>query len=160
MFHLKTVVAATLAVLSFSAAAQSTVTVTEPWVRATVAQQKATGAFMQITAPKAMRLVEVRSAVAGVAEIHEMSMSDNMMRMRQVKEIALPAGKAVELKPGGYHVMLMDLKQPIAKGGSIPLTLRFEDAKGVKSSLTVDVPAGTPPSAAGAATESHGHMHN
>jgi copper(I)-binding protein len=63
----------------------------------------------------------------------------------------------VELKPSGLHVMLMDLKQPITKGGSIPFTLRFEDAKGVKSSLQVDVPVGAP---AGAATESHGHMHN
>jgi copper(I)-binding protein len=99
MTQLKTLLATALAVLSFSAAAQSGVQVSDPWVRATVPQQKATGAFMQITAPKAMRLLEVRSPVAGVAEIHEMSMADNMMRMRQVKEIALPAGKAVELIP-------------------------------------------------------------
>lgn len=126
MLHLKTVVTAALAVLSFSVAAQGTVTVSEPWVRATVAQQKATGAFMQITAPKAMRLVEVRSAVAGVAEIHEMSMSDNMMRMRQVKELALPAGKAVELKPGGYHVMLLNLKGQVKAGDKVPLSLVLE----------------------------------
>lgn len=126
MFHLKTIVAATLAVLSFSAAAQSAVTVTDPWVRATVPQQKATGAFMQITAPKAMRLVEVRASVAGTAEIHEMSMADNMMRMRQVKEIALPAGKAVELKPGGYHVMLLNLKGQVKAGDKIPLSLVVE----------------------------------
>ena len=86
MTHLKTLLATTLAVLSFSVAAQTAVQITDPWVRATVPQQKATGAFMQITAPKAMRLLEVRSPVAGVAEIHEMSMADNMMRMRQVKD--------------------------------------------------------------------------
>ena len=126
MTHLKTLLATALAVLSFSAAAQSGVQITDPWVRATVPQQKATGAFMQITAPKAMRLLEVRSPVAGVAEIHEMSMADNMMRMRQVKEIALPAGKAVELKPGGYHVMLLDLKGQVKAGDKIPLTLVLE----------------------------------
>jgi len=141
MFQLKTVAAATLAVLSFSAAAQNTVTVTEPWVRATVAQQKATGAFMQITAPKAMRLVEVRSAVAGVAEIHEMSMNDNMMRMRQVKELALPAGKAVELKPGGYHVMLLDLKGQVKAGDKVPLTLVLEGEDKKRETIEVNAVA-------------------
>lgn len=141
MFHLKTFAAATLAVLSFSAAAQNTVTVTEPWVRATVAQQKATGAFMQITAPKAMRLVEVRSAVAGVAEIHEMSMNDNMMRMRQVKELALPAGKAVELKPGGYHVMLLDLKGQVKAGDKVPLTLVLEGEDKKRETIEVNAVA-------------------
>ena len=126
MTHLKTLLATALTVLSFSAVAQNSVQITDPWVRATVPQQKATGAFMQITAPKAMRLLEVRSPVAGVAEIHEMSMTDNMMRMRQIKEIALPAGKAVELKPGGYHVMLLDLKGQVKAGDKIPLTLVLE----------------------------------
>ncbi|WP_426089742.1 copper chaperone PCu(A)C [Janthinobacterium sp. PSPC1-1] len=126
MTHLKTLLATALTVLSFSAVAQTSVQITDPWVRATVPQQKATGAFMQITAPKAMRLLEVRSSVAGVAEIHEMSMTDNMMRMRQIKEIALPAGKAVELKPGGYHVMLLDLKGQVKAGDKIPLTLVVE----------------------------------
>ena len=126
MTHLKTLLATALTVLSFSAAAQTSVQITDPWVRATVPQQKATGAFMQITAPKAMRLLEVRSPVAGVAEIHEMSMTDNMMRMRQIKEIALPAGKAVELKPGGYHVMLLDLKGQVKAGDKIALTLVVE----------------------------------
>ena len=126
MTHLKTLLATALTVLSFSAVAQTSVQISDPWVRATVPQQKATGAFMQITAPKAMRLLEVRSPVAGVAEIHEMSMTDNMMRMRQVKEIALPAGKAVELKPGGYHVMLLDLKGQVKAGDKIPLTLVVE----------------------------------
>jgi copper(I)-binding protein len=126
MTHLKTLLATALTVLSFSAVAQTSVQITDPWVRATVPQQKATGAFMQITAPKAMRLLEVRSPVAGVAEIHEMSMTDNMMRMRQIKEIALPAGKAVELKPGGYHVMLLDLKGQVKAGDKIALTLVVE----------------------------------
>ncbi|MBW3511307.1 copper chaperone PCu(A)C [Janthinobacterium sp. NKUCC06_STL] len=139
MTHLKTLLATALTVLSFSAIAQTSVQISDPWVRATVPQQKATGAFMQITAPKAMRLLEVRSPVAGVAEIHEMSMTDNMMRMRQVKEIALPAGKAVELKPGGYHVMLLDLKGQVKAGDKIPLTLVVEGED--KRRVTIEVNA-------------------
>ena len=139
MTHLKTLLATALAVLSFSAAAQGGVQVSDPWVRATVPQQKATGAFMQITAPKAMRLLEVRSPVAGVAEIHEMSMADNMMRMRQVKDIALPAGKAVELKPGGFHVMLLELKGQVKAGDKIPLTLVLEGED--KQRVNVEVQA-------------------
>lgn len=104
------------------------VSVKEPWVRATVAQQTATGAFMQITAPRAARLVEARSPVAGVTEIHEMTMDNNVMRMRAIPGIDLPAGKAVELKPGGYHVMLMDLKAPITEGQEVPVTLVVEHA--------------------------------
>ena len=146
MTHLKTLLATALTVLSFSAIAQNSVQITDPWVRATVPQQKATGAFMQITAPKAMRLLEVRSPVAGVAEIHEMSMTDNMMRMRQVKEISLPAGKAVELKPGGYHVMLLDLKGQVKAGDKIPLTLVLEGED--KHRETIEVTAVARPLAA------------
>ena len=105
---------------------QAQVNVDKPWVRATVAQQKATGAFLQLTAASDSRLVEVRSPVAGVVEIHEMAMEGSTMKMRAVSGLDLPAGKAVELKPGGYHVMLMDLKQTIKAGDSVPLTLVIE----------------------------------
>ena len=149
MTHLKTLLATALTVLSFSAVAQNSVQITDPWVRATVPQQKATGAFMQITAPKAMRLLEVRSPVAGVAEIHEMSMTDNMMRMRQIKEIALPAGKSVELKPGGYHIMFMDLKQPLKEGTLVDGTLTFEKAGTVQVQYKVE--------AVGAGASGHKH---
>jgi copper(I)-binding protein len=83
------------------------VTVKDPWVRATVPAQKATGAFMQITSAQDARLVEARSPVAGVVEVHEMVMEKEVMKMRAIKGLDLPAGKTVELKPGGYHVMLM-----------------------------------------------------
>ena len=130
------------AVLALStSAAMADLTVKEPWVRATVPQQTATGAFMQITAPKAARLVEARSSVAGLVQIHEMSMSDNVMRMREVAGIDLPAGKAVELKPGGYHVMLMDLKAPIAEGQVVPLTLVVEHADKKRENVEVKATA-------------------
>jgi copper(I)-binding protein len=134
------------------------VEVRDAWVRQAVPGQSGTGAFMKLTAPSGARLVGASTPAAGVAEVHEMKMEGDTMKMREVSGgLELPPRQTVELKPSGLHLMLMDLKQPIAKGGSIPLTLRFEDAKGVKSSLQVDVPVGTPP---GSAAESHGHMHN
>ena len=120
--------------------AQAQVKIEDPWVRGTVAQQKASGAFMRLTAPQDMRLVSASSPVAGVVEVHEMAMDKDVMRMRAVPSLDLAAGKTTELKPGGYHVMLMDLKQPLKAGESIPLTLVFEDAAKVRSSQTLQAP--------------------
>jgi copper(I)-binding protein len=69
-----------------------------------------------------------------------MKMDKDVMRMSPVGALELPAGKTVELKPGGYHVMLMDLKNPLADKSNIPLTLTFEDAKGQKSQMVLQVP--------------------
>ncbi|MDA8454775.1 copper chaperone PCu(A)C [Acidovorax sp. GBBC 3334] len=125
----------------FSFAAQSqTASVQDAWIRATVPQQKATGAFMKITADQPMRLIGVTSPAAPVAEIHEMRLQDNVMKMRQVAGIDLPAGQAVELKPGGYHVMLMDLPQPVKAGDSVPLQLVLETAAGQRRTLDIQVP--------------------
>ena len=114
--------------------------VQQAWVRATVAGQKGTGAFMRITSKTGMRLVGVATPVAGVAEVHEMKMDGDVMRMRPVPELALPAGREVQLKPGGYHLMLMELKQPLAAGSQVPLTLLLKDGKGAESSQTVMLP--------------------
>ncbi len=116
------------------------------WVRAAVPGQSGTGAFMKLTAQTPLKLVGVATPVAGVAEVHEMKLEGDTMKMRGVPALDLPARQVVELKPGGYHVMLMDLQQPIRAGGSVPLTLTFEDAKGVKSTLALQVPvqAGAP----------------
>jgi copper(I)-binding protein len=103
-----------LALLAAPALAQ--VTVTDAWVRGTVPGQKGTGAYMQLTSAADMTLIGVASPAAKVAEIHEMAQDGNMMRMRAVDQLALPAGKAVALKPGGYHVMLMDLAHPLKEG--------------------------------------------
>lgn len=116
------------------------VTVGEPWVRATVAAQKATGAFMTLTSVQPTKLVGVSSPAAGTVEVHEMKMENDMMRMRQMPALDLPAGQAVKLAPGGYHLMLLDLKQPLKEGDKIPLTLEFEDAKKVRSKVVVDAP--------------------
>ena len=116
------------------------VKIDEPWARATVPGQKATGVFMKLTASQASQLVGVSSPVAGVAEVHEMKMDGNVMKMSAVPAIDLPAGKSVSLQPGGYHVMLMDLKAPLAKDGSISLTLKFKDSKGVMSQQELKLP--------------------
>ncbi|WP_406625626.1 copper chaperone PCu(A)C [Acidovorax sp. SDU_ACID1] len=120
--------------------AHAQVTVSNAWVRATVPQQQATGAFMQIQAPTDTRLVSASSPVTPNVEVHEMAMQDNVMRMRQVRAIELPAGKTVELKPGGYHVMLMNLKQQVKEGGTVPLTLVFEGRDGKRESVNVSAP--------------------
>ena len=115
------------------------VSVKNAWVRSTVAGQSTTGAFMQITDPAGGRLVEVRTGAAGVAELHEMTLDGTTMRMRAVPAIELAAGKTVELKPGGYHVMLMDVKEPLAAGDSVVLTLVVEGRD--KKRETVEVKA-------------------
>ena len=118
-----------------------TVEVRDAWVRTSVQGQKATGAFMKITAKENMKLVSVSSPVAGVAEVHEMKMEGDVMKMRAVQGgLDLPAGKTVELSPGGYHVMMMDLKAALPKDSTVPLTLVFRDAKGVESKVELKVP--------------------
>ncbi len=130
-----------LASLLVSSAWGQNVSVQSAWARATVQGQKATGAFMTLTSKTDTKLVGVSTSVAGVAEVHEMKMDNNVMQMRALPDgLPLPAGKAVALQPGGFHVMLMDLKLPLQKDTTIPMTLRFKDAKGLQSSLDIKVP--------------------
>lgn len=143
--------------LASSAWAQSPVQVQDAWARATVANQSATGAFMKLTAPAATRLVEARSPLAGIVEVHEMKLEGDVMRMRAVSALPLPAGQTVELKPGGYHVMLMDLKGPVKAGDALPLTLVFEGADGKR--FTQDVNATARALAAPAPAGGHGSGH-
>ena len=141
--------------LSHAVGAQS-VQVDNAWVRATVPGQTATGAFMRLTAASQTRLVSVSTPAAAFAEVHEMRMENNVMKMSALKD-------GVELKPGSFHVMLMDLKQPLPTGSTIALTLVFRDAKGVeqRSELKLPVNAMAPmsplPSMAPMAPMDHSH---
>jgi periplasmic copper chaperone A len=127
--------------LAFAAAPViAQVTVTDAWVRGTVPGQKGTGAFMKLTSATDAILLSAASPVASVVEIHEMAHEGGMMRMRAIGELKLPAGKPVELRPGSYHVMMMDLKQPLKEGETVPVTLTFRDASGKKTSLEVAAP--------------------
>jgi periplasmic copper chaperone A len=110
------------------------------WVRSTVSGQQGTGAFMKLTATESVQLVGVSTPLAGVAEVHEMKLVGEVMRMRALARLDLPAGQTVELKPGGYHLMLQDLKQPLPQGSTVPMTLRFRNAKGLESKLELNVP--------------------
>ena len=134
--------------------------VKDGWVRGTMPQQKATGAFMTLTSPQGGKLVAAASPVAGVVEIHEMAMEGNVMKMRSVPALALPAGQPVELKPGGFHVMLLDLKKPLPAGDSVPLTLTVQSADGKTETLQLTLPVkplATP--ASGGPGAGHDHKH-
>lgn len=144
-------IAFALALIAASAHAQTTVN--DPWVRGTVAQQKATGLFVQLTSAQGGKLVSGSSPVAGSVEIHEMAMVNDVMKMRQVPALDLPAGKTVALKPGGYHLMLMDLKQALPAGSTVPVTLVVEGVDGKRETLTLQAPV----RALGAAPVKQGH---
>lgn len=135
----RNVFAATVLALSAAPLWAQTVKVEDAWVRGTVAMQKASGAFMRLTADKDARLVSASSPVAGVVEIHEMAMENDVMRMRQIPGLDLVAGRTLELKPGGYHVMLMELKSQLKGGDVVPITLVFEDM--AKKRFTQDIKA-------------------
>ena len=128
------------ATLAAAPLAVAQVTVADPWVRAVVAGQMATGAFMRLTAATDAALVDAASPIARIVEIHEMKMEGGVMTMSAVDRLPLPAGKAVDLKPGGYHVMLMDLKAPLAAGASIDLNLVVEGKDGKRETLALKAP--------------------
>jgi len=116
-----------VAVMLFAApAVHAQVNIVEPWVRATVPEQKVTGAFMKITSKADAKLVDARTPLAGRTEIHEMVMDGDTMKMRQIPNLPLPAGATVELKPGGFHVMLFELTAQAKEGNTVPLTLVIE----------------------------------
>lgn len=128
-----------LALVGASSVLYAQETVADAWVRATVANQKATGMFASITSTQeGMRLVGANSDVAGVTQIHEMAMDNGVMRMRELpKGLLLEKDKALELKPGGYHVMLLDLKRAPKVGETVNVTLTFEDNKGQRKDVAV-----------------------
>ena len=125
-YSLKFAGLALVGLFSAGIAAAADLEVANPWVRGTVPAQKATGAFMQLSSKGGVSLVGVGSPAANIVEIHEMVMDNNVMKMRAVPRLEVEAGKVLELKPGSYHVMLIDLKKPLAKGEIVPITLRVE----------------------------------
>ena len=124
-----------LVALAFHAAAE--VTAKDAWVRGTVPAQKATGAFLTLHSTDFARIVEVRSPAAKEVQIHSSEMEHGVMRMRAMDDFLLLPGKSVELKPGGYHIMLMGLAKPLAQGDQVPLTFLIEDTKGKRTTLEV-----------------------
>lgn len=125
------------ACLTLAAGANAQTTVQDAWARGTVAGQQASGVFMRLSSAQGARLVGAASPVAASVEIHEMRMEGGVMRMGAVPALDLPAGKPVELKPGGFHVMLMGLKQALKAGDTLPLTLTVEGRDGRRETLEV-----------------------
>ena len=130
------------------------VTVESPWVRATVPGQSATGAYMVLRSSEDAVLTGVMTPVAGVADVHQMTLEGGVMKMRTIQRLALPAGKSVELKSGGYHIMIMDMKRPLSVGDIVPLTLSIE---GGGRTQKVEVKAEV--RALGDVAEGHHHHH-
>jgi copper(I)-binding protein len=114
-----------------TAPAAEGIQVSDAWVRATVPGQEVAGAYLSLRSETAAKLVKTESPVADSAAIHSMSMKNGVMEMRELTELALPAGKTVKLAPGGFHIMLIDLKKPLKAGETVPLklTIRQRDNK-------------------------------
>lgn len=118
-----------------------TVKVNNAWVRVTAPGQQVAGAFMDLTADADMTLVSAASPAAKVVQLHTMAMDNGMMVMRQIKEVVLAKGKTVSLKPGGMHVMLIDLNGQIKEGSKTPVTLTVRGADGKEQKLAVELEA-------------------
>jgi len=148
--------------LSFAQAAfaqaPAPVTAVGVWARASVQGQRSSGAFMTLTATEPVTLVGIATPVAGIAEVHEMKMEGDVMRMRPVQALALPANKPVQLSPGGYHLMLQELKAPLKPDTTIPMTLTFRTAAGEQRQLALQVPVSIAAPKDAAAATMHG-MH-
>lgn len=133
-----------VAVLMLWSAAQyalaEEVDIHDAWVRGTVAAQKASGAYMRITAAADLRLIGAHSPVAEVTEVHEMVVDNDVMKMRRIESLEIPAGTTIEFQPQGNHIMLMGLKQALKEGENIPFTLSFERADGTTLEKQIDAP--------------------
>lgn len=127
---------------SAHAAPAAKVAATDAWCRPTVAGALAAGCYVTLTAKAEDRLVSVESPAAARGEIHTMSMDGGVMRMRKLPDgLALPAGKAVALKPGADHLMLIGPKVQLKEGAKVPMTLKFKSAP----PLTIEAVVKTPP---------------
>lgn len=122
-----------------ASAALAQVDVRDAWIRATVPSAKSSGLFMRLTSKQDAQLVGVRSSVAGMAEIHQMKMEGQMMRMHPVDVVDLPAGRTVDLAAGGYHIMLMSLKRQLKEGETVPVTLLFRKAGKGSDTVALEV---------------------
>ena len=110
------------------------------WARATVPGQEVGAAYMRLTSQGDLTLIKVESPAADFVEIHKMSMNNGTMEMRMLEELKLPAGQTVKLEPGGFHLMLIDLKKPLQDGASVDFTLHLKDGKGKSSLQGISVP--------------------
>ena len=137
----RTLILALLGLTLSASALADNVKVDNAWVRATAPGQKVAGGFLDLTADADMKLVGGSSPASSTLELHMMKMDGGVMEMRQIPEIALPKGKTVSLKPGGLHIMFIDLKRQIKEGDKVPVTLTVKNAAGKEQQLQVEAQA-------------------
>ena len=131
---------ALFALLFFTFTAHADVQISNAWARATHPGQEVGSAYMTLKSSTNTQLIKVESSAAGTVEIHEMSMNNGVMKMRMMEILDLPAGKAVELAPGGFHLMLFDLKNPLDAGIKVDVQLTLKDKTGKVSKQKVSLP--------------------
>ncbi len=142
----------------FAMTAHAEITISNAWVKPTMPGQPVGGAYMTLVSDQDVDIVEVSSPVAGKAEIHSMSMQGNIMRMKRLERLQLKAGKPVELKPGGFHIMLMELNHQIKEGETVPISFVSQDGTSKKSTVTVKAMA-TSTKATDFSHDEHAHHH-
>ncbi len=129
-----------LAALIASPAWAADIKVENAWIREPAPGQEVVGGFLDITSQKDATLLQVKSTVAGMVELHEMSMNNGVMQMRPLDKIDLPKGKTVKLEPGGLHLMIEKLKKPLKAGDRVPLTLKVKTGAKIEDvQLTAEV---------------------
>lgn len=122
------------------AVASDAVNISQAWARASAPGQTVGAAYMHLQSSRDMTLIKVESPAADSVEIHSMTMNNGVMKMRMLESLPLKAGKLEKLEPGGFHLMLFDLKKPLKVGEKIDLTLQFKDAAGKNSELKISAP--------------------
>ena len=134
-----------------SSSVEPSLRIADAWAKTTVPGGSVSAAYMQISSAKPLKLIKAESPLTPNVEIHNMSMKDGVMEMRAVDAVDVPANKAVALKPGGFHIMLIKVNKSINKGDTVPLKLTFETQD--KKLFSVDV-------AAKAQEKAGGHAHH
>lgn len=129
--------------------------ISEVWIKPTIPGSDVSAAYMHIKSATTFNLIKAESPLVGIAELHSMNMKDGVMEMKAEDAFLIPAGKAIDLKPGGMHIMLMKVRQPIKAGDKVPLTLTFEAPD--KKSLTVKLDAIARADGTAGATPHHAH---
>jgi periplasmic copper chaperone A len=129
-----------LSLLLSACEANHSVAVLDAWARANTPGQTVGAAYMTLVSAQDSTMVKVEADIAGAVEIHSMSMENGVMKMRMLEALPLPAGKAEKLAPGGFHLMLFDLKKPLMAGESVNFTLSFKDKAGNITQQNVTLP--------------------
>jgi copper(I)-binding protein len=139
-----------------AAATVNTVSIKDAWVRPTNPGQEVGAAYMSFLSAQDTTLVSVESDVTKSVEIHSMSMQNGIMKMRMMNTMPLAAGKPYKLAPGGYHLMLFDLKKPLSVGGQVNFIFTFKDKNKVEFKQSIKVPVQSSAEAA-STTDLHNH---